>query len=104
MLATIATVVSVINGIWTFCKNLFGGSSTPRDENTQAVEVANKAGKLSADQARETRVQTDKELSENASQTDADLSAVRNADSLSDGAADVNQAIARASSHPDSNG
>ncbi|CAM2143868.1 conserved protein of unknown function [Pararobbsia alpina] len=101
-MGTLATIISVLNGAWTLLGNLFGFGKKPADENTQAVEVANKAGALSADQARETRAQTEKELSANEAQTTADADAVRNAGSLRDGSDDINQAIARARSHADS--
>lgn len=104
MLSTIATVLSIINGAWTALKNLFGGSSAPKDENTQAVEVANRGAELSATEARENRAQTDAEIQKNDAQTDADAAAVRDAGSLQDGADDVNRAIARTRAHPDSDG
>jgi hypothetical protein len=100
-MSIIAAVVSFINGLWTLARNLFG-SGTPKDENTQAVEVANKAGSLSATEARDSRAQTEKEIAANAAQTDADAGAVRDADSLQDGSDAVNRAIARTSPHPDS--
>ncbi|WP_321878493.1 hypothetical protein [Paraburkholderia bannensis] len=97
---SIAGIIAFINSIWTLGKNIFGiGAGAPKDENTQAVEVANKSGALSASEARETRAQTEKELSANAAQTDADAAAVRDAGSLSDGADEINRAIARYRSH-----
>lgn len=92
------TILSIINGLFTLFKNLFG-SGTPKTENTQAVEVANKAGALSSDEARATRAETDKEIAANAAQTDSDAAAVRDAGSLQDGSDDVNRAIARSRSH-----
>jgi len=103
-MSAIATIISILNGAWTLFSNLFGFGKKPKDENTQAVEVANKAGALSATQARETRAQTDVEIQSNDAQTDADAAAVRDAGSLQDGADDVNRAIARSRAHPDSNG
>lgn len=104
-MTAIAAIVSFVNGLWTLARNLLGlGSSTPKDENTQAVEVANKAGALSATEARDTRAQTEKEIAANAAQTDSDAVAVRDADSLQDGADAVNRAIARTRAHPDSDG
>lgn len=101
-MSTIATIIAVLNGAWTLLGNLFGFGKKKPDENTQAVEVANKAGALSASEARDTRAETEKELSDNAAQTDSDAAAVRGADSLSDGADDINRAIARSRSHPGS--
>lgn len=102
-MSIIATILSVLSGAFTLIRTLFG-SSAPKDENTQAVEVANKAGALSADQARQTRVQTEQEIAANDKQTDADAAAVRDAGSLQDGADDINCAIARTRSRADSNG
>jgi len=102
-MSAIATLISILNGAWTLISNIFGFGKKS-DENTQAVEVANKAGKLAADQARETRQNTDKELAENDAQTDADVAAVRDAGSLRDGAGLVNQAISRAGAHPRADG
>lgn len=102
-MSVIAAIVSFINGLWTLARNLLGlGSGAPKDENTQAVEVANKAGALSADEARTTRAETEKEIASNAAQTDSDTAAVRDADSLQDGADVLNRAIARSRPHPDS--
>lgn len=97
----IASIVSFANQCWTLFKNCFGGSTSApaKDENTQAVEVANQAGKLSADEARTTRETTDKEIASNDAATTSDLAAVRSAGSLLDGQAAVDSAIARANSH-----
>lgn len=103
-MSTIQMILSILNGAWTLLSNLFGfGKKSQPDENTQAVEVANKSGELAADQARATRRETDKEISANDAQTDADVAAVRDAGSLRDGAAIVNQAISRASAHTGAN-
>lgn len=103
------TYFGYFNAAWTAIKTVlgwfgvkFGDDTKKPDENTQAVEVANKAGELSASEARDTRAQTEKELSANAAQTDADAAAVRDAGSLSDGADEINRAIARSRSHPGS--
>lgn len=99
-MSAIATIVSILNGLWTLVGNLFGLNKKPADENTQAVEVANKAGELSADQARATRAQTDQEVAANATQTETDIAAVHDAGSVRDGSNVVNQAIARSRAHP----
>ncbi|WP_321814568.1 MULTISPECIES: hypothetical protein [unclassified Paraburkholderia] len=103
------TYFGYFNAAWTAIKTVlgwcgikFGDDAKAPDENTQAVEVANKAGALSASEARDTRAQTEKELSANAAQTDVDAAAVRDAGSLSDGSDEVNRAIARSRAHPDS--
>ncbi len=101
-MSAIATIIAIINGAWTLISNLFGAKKAPAAENTQAVEVANRAGALSADEARAARAAAEKELSANEAQTDADAAAVRDAGSLRDGADAVNRAIARADSHPGS--
>jgi hypothetical protein len=92
LLGTICS--AIIAGIF----SLFGKKAAS-SENTQAVEVANKAGALSADESRATRANTDKELAANDAQTDADLARVRSANSLPDGQAAVADAIARSRSH-----
>jgi hypothetical protein len=102
MLSTISAIISIFNGAWTALKNLFGGKSdAQKTENTQAVEVANKAGSLSATEARDTRAQTEKEIAANAAQTDADVAAVRDAGSLQDGSDAINRAITRSRTHAD---
>ena len=102
-MSAIATAISILNGLWTLVGNLFGKKSTPADENTQAVEVANKAGKLSADEARTTRAQTDKDLAANDAQTNSDVAAVRADNSLLDNQDTVDSAIARSRPHPSGN-
>lgn len=101
-MSAIATIISIINGAWTLLSNLFSAKKAPATENTQAVEVANRAGALSADEARAARATVEKELAANEAQTDSDAAAVRDAGSLRDGADAVNRAIARADSHPGS--
>ncbi|WP_347558594.1 hypothetical protein [Robbsia sp. KACC 23696] len=97
------TDLQIFNAAWTAIKVVLGwfgiaiGSDKPKpDENTQAVEVANKSGRLSADQARETRADTQKELSANDLQTDAGVARVRDAGSVSDENAAVRDELARA--------
>lgn len=98
-MSAIATIISICNGLWTLVGNLFGKKSAAASENTQAVEVANKAGALAAAQSRATRAQTETDLDANHAQTTADLAAVDHADSLHDGAAAINQDIARTRAH-----
>lgn len=101
MLSTVVSIISCLNGLFNLVMNLFGKKpAAPVAENTQAIEVSNKAGALSAGEARMTRAETDKEIAANAHQTDADLAAVRDAGSLRDGADAINRAIARTRSHP----
>ncbi|WP_148271005.1 hypothetical protein [Burkholderia glumae] len=98
-MSAIATLLSILNGAWALLSKLFGKKPAP-DENTQAVEVANRAGALSADEARAARANTEQELAANEAQTDADVAAVRDAGGLQDGADAVNRAIARTRSYP----
>jgi hypothetical protein len=95
MLSIIATVVSVLNGLLALFKGIFGSKQQP-DVVTHAVEVSNEVGHVSAQVSRDTSDALNKEL-KNASAENSDaVDAVRNAGSVRDQQAEVDDAIARA--------
>ena len=98
MFASIASLFAVLNSAYALLKNLFGAKPAP-DENTQAVEVANKVGAITSTESRTAAAAIDQALTTNATTTSADVAATGDADSLSDGAASLDSAIARTDSH-----
>lgn len=99
MWATLGTVFVALNGALTFIKGLFGFGTSTKTENTQAVETANKVGADTSDTARATRAQINQDEAANASATNDTVTRVSDADSLRDGSADINNAVARANTH-----
>lgn len=96
MLSTISVLVSIANGLFTLLKSIFGIKSTSPDVVTNAVEVSNKVGHVSAEVSRDTDVQLNKDLANATVQSDAAVDAVRSAGSVRAQQSAVDDAIARA--------
>jgi hypothetical protein len=105
-LSTLATLVGMLNGVITFVRSLFGGSSATSttkaapDATVQAVETANQAAKASADVTRTTSHRLDQELAHVDQETVDTADRVAGADSLRAQRDALADAIARANQDP----
>lgn len=96
MLSIIATLVSILNGIFTLVKGLFGKSAPAGDPTAQAAAVENKIGQVSAQVSRDTTQELDKEIQDANSANDSAVDAVRTAHSVREQQSTVDDAINRA--------
>jgi hypothetical protein len=95
MLAILATVISILNGVFALFKNMFGSKSTP-DPVTHAVEVSNEVGHVSAEVSRSTSDELNKEVQHANAENSAAVERVRNAGSVREQQSAIDDAIARA--------
>jgi hypothetical protein len=103
MLSIVATVISILNGLFNLCKGLFGKSSQPVDGTANAVATENKIGATAAQVSRDTAQQVNEDIQNATTDESAGAADVRDADSVRDQQSAINDAIdrANASAGPD---